>query len=51
VSPPNDPRMWRQLLARVHCEDLAFVEERYMEDPAAWCDEWPENPPIYEAAM
>jgi hypothetical protein len=28
----------------------AFVEERYMEDPAAWSDEWPENPPIYEAA-
>ena len=19
-----------------------------MEDPAAWSDEWPENPPIYE---
>jgi hypothetical protein len=28
----------------------AFVEERYMEDPAAWSDEWPENQPIYEAA-
>jgi hypothetical protein len=28
----------------------AFVEERYMEDPGAWGDEWPENPPIYEAA-
>jgi hypothetical protein len=27
----------------------AFVEERYMEDPGAWDDEWPENPPIYEA--
>jgi hypothetical protein len=27
----------------------AFVEERYMEDPAAWGDEWPENPPIHEA--
>ncbi len=26
------------------------VEERYMEDPAAWGAEWPENPPIYEAA-
>ena len=28
----------------------AFVEERYMEDPGAWGDEWLENPPIYEAA-
>jgi hypothetical protein len=27
----------------------AFVEERYMEDPAAWDDEWTEKPPIYEA--
>jgi hypothetical protein len=26
------------------------VEERYMEDPTVWGDEWPENPPIYEAA-
>jgi hypothetical protein len=26
-----------------------FVEEPYMEGPAAWGDEWPENPPIYEA--
>jgi hypothetical protein len=28
----------------------AFDGERYVEDPAAWGDEWPENPPIYEAA-
>jgi hypothetical protein len=28
----------------------AIVEERYMEDPGAWGDEWPENPPIHEAA-
>ena len=27
------------------------VEERYMEDPAAWGAEWPENPPIYEALI
>jgi hypothetical protein len=27
----------------------AFVEERYMEDFAAWGDEWPEKKPIYEA--
>jgi hypothetical protein len=27
----------------------AFVEERHMEDPAAWGEEWPENPPIYKA--
>jgi len=27
----------------------AFVEERYMEYPAAWGDEWSENPPICEA--
>jgi hypothetical protein len=27
----------------------AFVLERYMEDPDAWGDEWPENSPIYEA--
>jgi hypothetical protein len=27
-----------------------FVEEeRYMEDPDAWSDEWPEIPPVYEA--
>jgi hypothetical protein len=26
-----------------------LLEERYMEDPAAWGDEWPENPPIYDA--
>jgi hypothetical protein len=26
-----------------------FVEERYMEDPAGWGDEWPENTPVYEA--
>jgi hypothetical protein len=26
-----------------------FDEERYREDPAAWSDEWSENPPIYEA--
>ena len=26
------------------------VEERYLEDPSAWGAEWPENPPIYEAA-
>jgi hypothetical protein len=34
-----------------HCDQYAsaFVEERYMEDPAAWGDEWPENPPVYEA--
>ena len=25
------------------------VEGRYMEDPAAWGAEWPENPPIYGA--
>ena len=36
-------------LVRVHYEDPLVVEERYMEDPAAWGDEWPENPPIYEA--
>jgi hypothetical protein len=35
-------------LVRVHCEDPLVVEERYMEDPAACGDEWPENPPIYE---
>jgi hypothetical protein len=28
----------------------AFVEEPYVEDPAAWSDECPEDPPIYEAA-
>jgi len=28
----------------------AFIEERCMEDPDAWGGEWPENPPIYEAA-
>ena len=27
----------------------AFVEERYMEDPAGWGDEWPETPPSYGA--
>jgi hypothetical protein len=27
----------------------AFVEERYMEAPATWRDEWPEKKPIYEA--
>jgi hypothetical protein len=27
----------------------AFVEERYMEGPGAWGDEWPENPSLYEA--
>jgi hypothetical protein len=27
----------------------AFVEEPYVEDPAAWSDEWPKHPPIYEA--
>jgi hypothetical protein len=26
-----------------------FVLERYMEHPAAWGDERPENPPTYEA--
>jgi hypothetical protein len=36
-------------LVRVIYEDWALVEERYMDDPAAWGDEWPENPPIYEA--
>jgi hypothetical protein len=36
-------------LVRVIYEDSARAEERYMEDPAAWGDEWPENPPIYEA--
>ncbi len=30
-------------------EDPAWAEERYMEGPDAWGDEWPENPPIYEA--
>jgi hypothetical protein len=36
-------------LVRVHYEDPLIVEERYMEDPDAWGDEWPEHPPIYEA--
>jgi hypothetical protein len=37
-------------LVRVGYEDPAWAEERYMEDPGAWGDEWPENPPIHEAA-
>jgi hypothetical protein len=37
-------------LVRVQYEDPLVVEERYMEDPDAWGDVWPENPPIYEAA-
>jgi Fe2+ transport system protein FeoA len=36
-------------LVRVHYEDSAIVEERYDEDPDAWGDDYPENPPIYEA--
>ena len=42
-----------QLAILTHCNQYASSfrrKERYMEDPGAWGDEWPENPPIYEAA-
>ena len=51
VSLPHSPKRCTRLCRHTVISVLpAFVEERYMEDPAAWSDEWPENPPIYEAA-
>ena len=50
-ASPHSPKRCTRLFRHTVISMLpAFVEERYMEDPGAWGDEWPENPPIHEAA-